>query len=211
MTTIIVPAHVAAIAELEATAAASSVTTGLRSTGTTMSDVAEWMTAHGAPDDWTGDAAEAAEHAMTGSPRTPTAPAAAFTRVAAACDNYVDSIVAPHRRTHPAGSRRTRSTRTSTRCAPGSRAPPPTTSPPCEAEARSTPGPGRPAGRRHHQALGRRHRRRGPADRRLRGRRQPLARARTPPTATPPTSAPCAASSPPSAATRTRSTTGGRA
>ena len=71
MTTINVPAHVAAIAEMDATAAASAVTTGLRSTGTTMSDVAEWITAHGAPDDWTGDAAEAADHAMTGYAGTP--------------------------------------------------------------------------------------------------------------------------------------------
>ena len=94
MTTIMVPAHVAAIAEMEATSAASAVTTGLRSTGTTMSDVADWMTAHGAPDDWTGDAAEAADHAMTGYARDTAAATAAFTRVAAACDRYVDRIVA---------------------------------------------------------------------------------------------------------------------
>lgn len=94
MTTIMVPAHVAPIAEMDATSAASAVTTGLRSTGTTMSDVAEWMTAHGAPDDWTGDAAEAADHAMTGYARDTSAAAAAFTRVAAACDRYVDRIVA---------------------------------------------------------------------------------------------------------------------
>jgi hypothetical protein len=94
MTTIMVPAHVASIAEMEATAAASAVTTGLRSTGTTMSDVADWMTAHGAPDDWTGDAAEAADHAMTGYARDTAAATAAFTRVAAACDRYVDRIVA---------------------------------------------------------------------------------------------------------------------
>lgn len=93
MTTITVPAHVAEIAEMDATAAASAVTTGLRSTGTTMSDVAEWMTAHGAPDDWTGDAAEAADHAMTGYARDTSAATAAFTRVAAACDTYVDRIV----------------------------------------------------------------------------------------------------------------------
>ncbi|KRF06743.1 hypothetical protein ASG88_19780 [Nocardioides sp. Soil777] len=94
MTTIMVPAHVASIAEMEATSAASAVTTGLRSTGTTMSDVADWMTAHGAPDDWTGDAAEAADHAMTGYARDTAAATAAFTRVAAACDRYVDRIVA---------------------------------------------------------------------------------------------------------------------
>jgi pimeloyl-ACP methyl ester carboxylesterase len=93
MTTIMVPAHVATIAEMDATSAASSVTTGLRSTATTMSDVAEWMTAHGAPDDWTGDAAEAADHAMTGYARDTSAATAALTRVVTACDRYVDRVV----------------------------------------------------------------------------------------------------------------------
>lgn len=93
MTTIMLPAHVGAIAEMDATPAASAVTTGLRSAATTMSDVAEWMTAHGAPDDWTGDAAEAADHAMTGYVRDTSAASAAFTRVVTACDRYVDRIV----------------------------------------------------------------------------------------------------------------------
>ena len=93
MSTITVPAHVAPIAEMDATGAAAAVTTGLRSTGTTMSDVAAWMTAHGAPDDWTGDAAEAAEHAMTGYARDTSAATAAFTRVAVACDRYVERVV----------------------------------------------------------------------------------------------------------------------
>jgi pimeloyl-ACP methyl ester carboxylesterase len=93
MSTITVPAHVAEIAEMDATAAAAAVTTGLRSTGTALSDVAEWMTAHGAPDDWTGDAAEAAEHAMTGYARDTSAATAAFTRVAVACDRYVERVV----------------------------------------------------------------------------------------------------------------------
>ena len=107
MTTIMVPAHVAAIEEMDATAAASAVTTGLRSTGTTMSDVAEWMTAHGAPDDWTGDAAEAAEHAMTGYAADTSAATAAFTRVATACDTYVDRIVALTAQRTRLASRRT--------------------------------------------------------------------------------------------------------
>lgn len=93
MTTIMVPAHVATIAEMDATSAASSVSTGLRSTATTMSDVAEWMAAHGAPDDWTGDAAEAADHAMTGYARDTSSATAAFTRVVTACDRYVDRVV----------------------------------------------------------------------------------------------------------------------
>lgn len=93
MTTIMVPAHVGVIAEMDATSAASAVTTGLRSTATTMSDVAEWMTAHGAPDDWTGDAAEAADHAMTRYARDASAATAALTRVVTACDRYVDRVV----------------------------------------------------------------------------------------------------------------------
>lgn len=93
MTTIVVPGHVPAIAELEATAEAASVTTALRSTATTMSDVSEWMTAHGEPADWTGDASEAADHAMTQVSRDTDGARAAFTRVAVACDTYVDRIV----------------------------------------------------------------------------------------------------------------------
>jgi pimeloyl-ACP methyl ester carboxylesterase len=93
MTTIVVPGHVPAIAELEATAEAASVTTALRSTATTMSDVSEWMTAHGAPADWTGNASEAADHAMTQVARDTDGARAAFTRVAVACDKYVDRIV----------------------------------------------------------------------------------------------------------------------
>lgn len=93
MTTIVVPGHVPAIAELEATAEAASVTTALRSTATSMSDVSEWMTAHGAPADWTGDASEVADHAMTQVARDTDGARAAFTRVAVACDTYVDQVV----------------------------------------------------------------------------------------------------------------------
>lgn len=93
MTTILVPGHVPAIAPLTATAAAVSVTTALRSTATTMSDVSEWMTANGAPADWTGDASEAADHAMTQVAKATDGACAAFTRVAVACDKYVDKIV----------------------------------------------------------------------------------------------------------------------
>ena len=94
MTTILLPAHVPAIAEMDATAQASSVTTSLRSVATTMSDVSEWMTTHGAPTDWTGDASVAANHAMTQAYRDTDGARAAFTRVAAKCDKYVDEIIA---------------------------------------------------------------------------------------------------------------------
>lgn len=93
MTVIMVPAHVAAVPELEATPAATSVTSSLRSTATSMSDVSEWMTAHGAPADWTGDASEAADHAMTRMATRTDGARAAFTRVAVACDKYVTRIV----------------------------------------------------------------------------------------------------------------------
>jgi pimeloyl-ACP methyl ester carboxylesterase len=93
MTTILVPGHVPAVADLEASVEAASVTSALRSAATTMSDVSEWMTAHGAPADWAGDAAEAADHAMTQVAEDTDGARAAFTRVAVACDKYVDSIV----------------------------------------------------------------------------------------------------------------------
>ena len=93
MTTIVVPAHVPAVAELDASSDAASVTTAFRSTATIMSDVSEWMAARGAPADWTGDAAEAADHAMTEVARDTDAVRAAFATVAVACDTYVDRIV----------------------------------------------------------------------------------------------------------------------
>lgn len=92
-TTIAVPAHVAAVAAMEATAQAASVTTALRAAATTLSDVSQWMTAHGAPADWSGDASEAADHAMTQVARHADGARAAFTRVGVACDTYVDRIV----------------------------------------------------------------------------------------------------------------------
>lgn len=93
MTTVTVPANIGVIHELDVTADAAAVTTGLRSVATTMSDVSEWMTAHGAPADWTGEASEAASHAMTHVASSTDGVRAAFTRMAAACDKYVDKIV----------------------------------------------------------------------------------------------------------------------
>ncbi len=93
MTTIMVPAYIETIPELEADAAAISVTTALRATATSMSDVSEQMSADGAPADWTGDAAEAADHAMTALGKATKSATAAFTEVASACDIYVDKVV----------------------------------------------------------------------------------------------------------------------
>ena len=104
---------------------------------TTMSDVSEWMTAHGAPADWTGDASEAADHAMTRVARQTDGARAAFTRVAVACDKLRRSDRRAHQR-----SRRTRgspdgpSTTRSTRSPPGSVSPRPTTSPASRARPR---------------------------------------------------------------------------
>ncbi|WP_310529887.1 alpha/beta hydrolase [Nocardioides sp.] len=92
-TTIAVPGHVAAIAPLTATARAASVTTALRSVATTLSDISEWMSANGAPADWTGDASTAADHAMTQVAKETDGARAAFARVAVACDTYVDRVV----------------------------------------------------------------------------------------------------------------------
>lgn len=93
MTVIMVPAHIAPLDELEASPRASSITSALRSAATTLSDVSEWMTAHGAPDGWTGQSSEAADHAMTRIATATDGARAAFTRVGVACDKYVDRIV----------------------------------------------------------------------------------------------------------------------
>ena len=93
MTVITVPGHVPTVAELEASPQATSVTSAFRSAATTMSDVSEWMTAHGAPADWTGRASESAQHAMTQVATATDAARTAFTRVGVACDTYVDRIV----------------------------------------------------------------------------------------------------------------------
>lgn len=94
MTTIAVPARIEAIDELEATAAASSVTTAFRGSAAGVSDVSSWARAHGAPAGWTGDAADAATHAMTGFAVRTDVVVAALEKAARACDTYVDQVVA---------------------------------------------------------------------------------------------------------------------
>ncbi len=93
MTQINVPAKIAEIQELEAKATASTVTTALRGSATAVSDVATWTTSHGAPADWSGDAAEAADHAMTSFGRAADAVTAALEKATTACDVYVDQVV----------------------------------------------------------------------------------------------------------------------
>ena len=94
MTTITVPARIDAIDELEATAAASSVTAAFRGSATGASDVTSWTRAHGAPAGWTGDAADAATHAMTAFAGRTDAVVAALEKASRACDTYVDQVVA---------------------------------------------------------------------------------------------------------------------
>ena len=93
MTAIDVPARIGEIPELEAEASASSVTTALRGCATAVSDVASWSTGHGAPADWSGEASEAADHAMTVFGRDADAVTAALERATTACDVYVEQVV----------------------------------------------------------------------------------------------------------------------
>ena len=65
MTTIEVPHLLPFEPEPEVKPDASAVLTDVRAAATAMSDVADWARAHGAPEDFEGDAAEAASHAVT--------------------------------------------------------------------------------------------------------------------------------------------------
>lgn len=93
MTTCAVPAEVPALEPMEATPAASAVTTALRGGATATSDVCDIMRSKGAPAGWTGDAAVAADHAMTRFGRETDAVVAALERAVLACDVYVDQVV----------------------------------------------------------------------------------------------------------------------
>ena len=67
-----VPARLPAEPEPEFQGDAVAVLTDLRGAAAAVSDVASWAGANGAPDDWSGDAAEAADHAVTRFAVTPT-------------------------------------------------------------------------------------------------------------------------------------------
>lgn len=91
--TIDVPARLGELDPLPAEAgAALGVVTSLRGCATSVSDVADTMAKNGAPADWQGSAAEAAENAMTGFARHGDAIVAAFETVLPACDRYVDDL-----------------------------------------------------------------------------------------------------------------------
>jgi hypothetical protein len=92
MTTIHVPAPIAAWPEPDVRPSASAVATDLRAAATATSDVTSWMSAHGVPAGWTGNAADAAGHAMTALGRRVDAAVAAFEKVVTAVEVYLDQM-----------------------------------------------------------------------------------------------------------------------
>ena len=92
MTTIAVPAWLPAEPELKVTEASGAVLTDVRAAATAVSDVAEWARANGAPADFSGDAAEAADHAVTRFATDTDAVGAALERGALAIDEFLTAM-----------------------------------------------------------------------------------------------------------------------
>ena len=92
MTTILVPAPIAAWPEPDVRPSASAVATDLRAAAIATSDVTSWMSAHGAPAGWTGNAADAAGHAMTSLGRRADAAVAALEKALTAVEVYLDQM-----------------------------------------------------------------------------------------------------------------------
>ena len=92
MTTIAVPAWLPAEPELKVTEASGAVLTDVRAAATAVSDVAEWARANGAPADFSGDAAEAADHAVTRFATDTDAVGAALERGALAIDGFLSAM-----------------------------------------------------------------------------------------------------------------------
>lgn len=92
MTTIQVPVPIAAWPEPDVRPSASAVATDLRAAAIATSDVTSWMSAHGAPAGWTGDAAGAARHAMTRLGRRADAAVAALEKALTAVEVYLDRM-----------------------------------------------------------------------------------------------------------------------
>ncbi|NRQ51334.1 alpha/beta hydrolase [Aeromicrobium stalagmiti] len=90
--TVHVPGEIAPIPEMEADEGAKAVTDQLRATATKTADVTEWSGDRGAPDGWSGDASEAASHAMTTFSAATDGVTAAFEVAAKACDTYVNRL-----------------------------------------------------------------------------------------------------------------------
>ena len=92
MTTIVVPAWLPAEPELQVTEASGAVLTDVRAAAAAVSDVAGWARAHGAPADFSGDAAEAADHAVTRFAADTDAVGAALERGALAIDEFLTAM-----------------------------------------------------------------------------------------------------------------------
>ncbi len=92
MTTIAVPAWLPREPELVVQEPAGAVLTDIRAAATAVSDVASWARANGAPDDFTGDAAEAAAHAATRFATDTDAVGAALERGALAVDAFLTAM-----------------------------------------------------------------------------------------------------------------------
>ncbi|WP_210651703.1 alpha/beta hydrolase [Nocardioides sp. SYSU D00065] len=92
MTTIAVPAWLPREPELEVQESSSAVLTDVRAAATGVSDVADWARANGAPADFSGDAAEAASHAVTRFGTDTDAVSAALERGALAIDTFLSAM-----------------------------------------------------------------------------------------------------------------------
>ena len=92
MTTITVPAWLPAEPQLQVTEASGAILTDVRAAATAVSDVAEWARAKGAPADFSGDAAEAADHAVTRFATDTDAVGAALERGALAIDEFLTAM-----------------------------------------------------------------------------------------------------------------------
>lgn len=92
MTTIQVPAPIAEWPEPDVRPSASAVATDLRAAAIATSDVTSWMSAHGAPAGWTGNAADAAGHAMTSLSNRADAAVAALEKALTAVEVYLDQM-----------------------------------------------------------------------------------------------------------------------
>ncbi|KQV69462.1 hypothetical protein ASC64_06340 [Nocardioides sp. Root122] len=92
MTTIAVPAWLPREPELTVTEASGAVLTDVRAAATAVSDVADWARANGAPADFSGSAADAADHAVTVFARDTDAVGAALERGALAIDEFLTSM-----------------------------------------------------------------------------------------------------------------------
>ncbi|UFN44528.1 alpha/beta hydrolase [Nocardioides okcheonensis] len=92
MTTIQVPAPIPEWPEPDVRPSAAAVATDLRAAAVATSDVTSWMSAHGVPAGWTGNAADAAGHAMTAMGRRADAAVAALEKAVTAVEAYLDQM-----------------------------------------------------------------------------------------------------------------------